>query len=78
MLATGKEHPAVNGVREQAAYIGALGTMPWLFKVIVKLISVLGKAGLQLSFQAFLDWCSEELEARRKVGIGRCPLPTQT
>lgn len=67
LLESGRAHPAVDGVREQAVYIGILGLVPWLFISLVKFMDTLGKVGLKFSFQAFLDWCSDEVKAKRKV-----------
>lgn len=67
MLETGRSHPAVDGVREQVVYIAVLGMMPWLFISLVNIMDMLNTLGVKSGFQEFLDWCSAELAARRKV-----------
>lgn len=69
LLKSGKYHEAVTAVHEQAAYIGALSSVPWLFKLIVNSMEVLGHIGIKTRFNAFLDWCTEQVEARRNVQL---------
>lgn len=71
LLKTDKEHPAVEGVREQSLFIGTMQKLPWAFTGLAQAIENVGKLGFQTSFQSFLDWCSQELEARRQVSHRR-------
>lgn len=61
----------MEGVREQSMYIGILQKLPWAFPALAQAIEEFGKLGFKTSFQSFLDWCSQELEARRKVSQRR-------
>lgn len=74
LLKSGIHHPAVTAIREQAAYIGSLSSVPWLFKLIVNSMDILGYFGVKTSFNTFLEWCTEQVEARRKV---RLSLPSK-
>lgn len=73
LLESGRAHPAVDGVREQAVYIGVLGVVPWFFAAVANIMQALGKIGLKSSFQEFLDWCADEMEVKRKVSYVLLP-----
>lgn len=67
MLLSGKDHKAMAAVREQVVYIATLSSVPWLFKLIVNAMEQLSKIGVKTSIYVFLDWCTEQVDIRRKV-----------
>ncbi|KAJ4396529.1 hypothetical protein N0V93_000749 [Gnomoniopsis smithogilvyi] len=80
LLKTGEHHEAITAIREQTVYIGTLSTVPWLFSMIVNSMEVLSNIGIKTSFNIFLDWCTQQVDARRKaihdeknIGVAKDP-----
>lgn len=69
MLESGKDHEAITAVHEQTVYIATLSSVPWLFKLIVNSMELLTRVGIRMSFNVFLDWCTQQVEIRRKVSV---------
>lgn len=62
MLESGHEHPAIQGLHDNMAAVGVLGTVPWLMSMLSKIPGATG------SYSRFTDWCGNELKAKRRVG----------
>lgn len=67
MLESSKDHVAIAAVREQTVHIATIGLVPWLFRLLVKTMEILSLLGIRASFSVFLDWCTEQVEAKRQV-----------
>lgn len=78
MLESAKDHVAIAAVREQTVHIATIGLLPWLFLLLVKTMELLNQIGIRVSFSVFLDWCTEQVEAKRKVSAPKlCPTHMQ-
>ncbi|KAJ3544539.1 hypothetical protein NM208_g2999 [Fusarium decemcellulare] len=61
MLNSGKKHPAIEGLHDNMAAVGVLGTVPWLMSMLSKIPGATG------SYSRFTDWCGRELQAKRAI-----------
>ncbi|KAF2866056.1 cytochrome P450 [Massariosphaeria phaeospora] len=59
-LGTGVEHPAIKGIHDHVAILGALQTVPWLLNLLG---SVPGAAG---AFSEFFGMCEAEIREKEK------------
>lgn len=61
MLKSGREHDAIRGVHASMSAISILGTVPWLMSIVSKIPGATG------AYLDFIDWCGQELKAKRAV-----------
>lgn len=63
MLENGKPHFAFDLLREGMKPLGVLGPVPWAFCILTSI------PGLGGGFKAFVSWCAEQVEKRKKVPL---------
>ncbi|KAJ5226531.1 hypothetical protein N7468_007756 [Penicillium chermesinum] len=61
MIQTGKPHFAFDLLREGMRPLGVLGPVPWAFCVLTSI------PGLGGGFKMFVNWCTEQVEKRKKI-----------
>ena len=70
MLESGREHPAMTGLHESMTAIAVAGAMPWLLSALSRIPGATG------GYDRFTSWCSQQLEAKKKVR-DYSPVPLQ-
>jgi cytochrome P450 len=63
MLESGKMHHILKIVNEGQAYLGILGTCPWIFPILIRV------PGLVKPFQKWVQWSEAQVEARKKMEV---------